>query len=198
MKGFRIIQGGGSRTGRIAMKCDRCQVWLISRKTTRQTAYRSLLMGLSKARFVGITVSQCPRCSEEAPTIPSLGPLLRVMSRAVSQKVTPFTGEEFTFLRKGLGISLQHLARVTKTPELTVRRTQSRAWRTKVLPRSVHYVRLEYFLRIFAHFIFSDDCKSYQSAMKDFFVTSGVDAHEDDWFFEWQAGKRQWIFYTAP
>ena len=60
----------------------------------------------------------CPVCKAEAPIIPRVGELHRVIADILSRKPAPLRGEEIRFLRKNMGISARRLAAVLSiTPE---------------------------------------------------------------------------------
>ena len=105
------------------MFCVDCDAEMKARKATVAKPYRYDLTGLKNIYLAGITVYHCPRCGAEAPSIPRLPELHRVLALNLIGTAEQLTGDEVRFLRKWLGfsgvrfaqligISLEHLSRV--------------------------------------------------------------------------------------
>jgi DNA-binding transcriptional regulator YiaG len=105
------------------MVCEDCNVEMKVRKATSRKPYHYELAGLKNVALAGIDVYICPNCGTEAPVIPKIVELHRVLALALVNENGDLTGDEVRFLRKWLGygsgrfaeligMTIEHLSRV--------------------------------------------------------------------------------------
>ncbi len=70
------------------------------------------LSGLKNVGLVNIIVHRCPTCGFEAPIIPRVGELHRVIALDLVKQPRPLRGEEIRFLRKYTGLPARQFARL--------------------------------------------------------------------------------------
>lgn len=75
----------------------------------------------------GIDVVQCKKCGNVDPIIPKLGPLMRVLAKALIEKRYPLTGPEVRFLRKHLGKSGDDFAKLLHVDRTVLSRWENGA-----------------------------------------------------------------------
>lgn len=85
------------------MICDKCGAEMVERMATRAAPYRYDLGGCWL--LSGIRVYRCSQCRAEAPVIPRITELHRLMAKTIAAKPATLTGEEVQFLRKHAGLS---------------------------------------------------------------------------------------------
>jgi DNA-binding transcriptional regulator YiaG len=90
------------------MDCERCGVEMVERKATVGGPYKYDLAG--GFLLSGILVYRCPRCGDEAPLIPRITQLHRLMAKILVEKPSALSGPEIRFLRKHAGFSAQEFA----------------------------------------------------------------------------------------
>ena len=105
------------------MTCDQCG----TRVQTRRENYRYDVGGLSGITLAGVEVHRCPRCGNEAVTIPRIGPLHETITRALLEKPAPLAPEEVRWLRKRLEWAGAELATYMGTTRETVSRWETGA-----------------------------------------------------------------------
>ncbi len=105
------------------MQCDVCDVEMTEREATREAPYAYTLSGLKDVYLSGITILKCQKCAAEAPIIPRIAELHRLIADMIVNWPAPLIGDQVRFLRKHagfsatefavlLGVDLSHLSRV--------------------------------------------------------------------------------------
>jgi transcriptional regulator with XRE-family HTH domain len=92
------------------MQCDECDVEMIEREATREVPYAYALSGLKDVYLSGITILKCPTCGAEAPIIPRVAELHRLIADMIVNWPAPLIGDKVRFLRKHAGFSATEFA----------------------------------------------------------------------------------------
>lgn len=90
------------------MVCETCRFEMVERMATDESPYRYDLAG--GWLLSGIVVYRCPKCKSEAPLIPKIVQLHRLMANVLVQKPGPLAGSEIKFLRKNAGFPAKDFA----------------------------------------------------------------------------------------
>jgi len=98
---------------------------MVQRIATGRLPYRYTFSGLPNVFLCGITVYHCPTCRSEAPMIPKVGQLHRVMADVISRNPTRLRGAEIRFLRKNIGVSSRELAQALAIAPETLSRAEN-------------------------------------------------------------------------
>ncbi len=92
------------------MWCEECGKQMRERKATTAAPYAYTESGLDNVLLSGIAVYVCQQCQGEAPVIPRIGQLHRVIADALLHKPELLSGQELRFLRKHAGLPAQKFA----------------------------------------------------------------------------------------
>ncbi len=92
------------------MQCDECDMEMTEREATRETPYAYTLSGLKDVYLSGITVLKCQKCAAEAPIIPRIAELHRLIADTIVNWPTELKNDEVRFLRKHAGFSATEFA----------------------------------------------------------------------------------------
>jgi putative zinc finger/helix-turn-helix YgiT family protein len=87
--------------------------------------YRYAESGLPNVVLVGIEVRRCPKCGEEAISIPRIEELHKTLAMALIHERARLASYEIRFLRKWLGLSGVDFARRMGVNQATVSRWES-------------------------------------------------------------------------
>jgi YgiT-type zinc finger domain-containing protein len=105
------------------MLCDICKGEMIERVATEKTPYKYEMSGLDNVHLIGLRVLVCSKCEVEAPIIPRMAELHKVIANIIVKQPYRLRGKEIRFLRKNagfpankfaalLGVDPSHLSRV--------------------------------------------------------------------------------------
>jgi len=89
--------------------------------------YRFRESGLDNVVLKGIEVVKCPTCGNEAPVLPNLDAILRVLAVAIVTGKRPLSGPEVRYLRKFLQLSGDQFARILHTDKSTLSKWETGA-----------------------------------------------------------------------
>jgi hypothetical protein len=108
---------------------------------TKSRPYPYELSGLPDVRLAGIKVWRCPRCRAEAPVLPRVAELHRLIALTLVMRERLLRGAEVRFLRvqggfaakdfaKLIGVDAAHLSRVENGKRRSLGRASDRLART--------------------------------------------------------------------
>ena len=162
------------------MKCPTCGN---PKMTATVKPYKYDISGLPNVVLQGIKIFECDKCGEEAPVIPAMSELHRVLAMAVVSKPTSLTPAEFRFLRKYLGYSSTDLSKL-----LDVRKETMSRWErgtVSINPLADRFMRLAVALNVRVQDYPVDQLKDIQEAdpkvEEPFWLSRGADG--------WVVGK---------
>lgn len=107
----------------MTVRCDTCGTPMSP--ATKDYRYRE--SGLNHVILEGLRVYQCPKCRTEAPEIPNLLGLHRVIAKALLTKLALLTGPEVRFLRRHVGLKAREFADQLGTTPVSVSRWETGA-----------------------------------------------------------------------
>lgn len=105
----------------IMAKCRECGGVMYGRKG----AYKYVESGLSSVTLQDVLVFTCAKCGDVVPEIPAAGVLNRVIAVQILLKKTLLTGNEFRFLRKLCGYSINEFSEVIGSTKSVVSRWEN-------------------------------------------------------------------------
>jgi putative zinc finger/helix-turn-helix YgiT family protein len=82
--------------------------------------YRYTESGLSNVVLQGVEVADCPKCGNTDVAIPRMASLHRAIAQALANSPARLTGEQFRFLRKHLGLSIDQLGEYLHTDSIKI------------------------------------------------------------------------------
>ena len=92
------------------MNCDRCNAKMLKTTATESHPYQYKAGGLQNVNLCGISIHKCANCDLDAPVIPKIASLHRVIATELVKKSQPLTGGELRFLRKNAGLPAKNFA----------------------------------------------------------------------------------------
>ena len=120
------------------MTCLRCGAAVDSMQTTH--CYREA--GLSNVLLVDVEIRTCVACGERELVTPRLARLHEAIARALSRQSALLTADAVSFLRRWLGLSAAHFARLMGVRPETVSRWEHLDSTRALTPVDDHLLKL--------------------------------------------------------
>jgi hypothetical protein len=92
------------------MHCEECELEMVLRIASKDAPYAYTLSGLKDIFLSGIEVYRCPKCGGEAPCIPRIADLHRVIAHDLLKKSLRLRGDQVRYLRKFAGFPANEFA----------------------------------------------------------------------------------------
>ncbi len=92
------------------MICRICHTETVERLATLESPYHYTVSGLSNVFLVVITIERCVQCGTDAPIIPRVVELNRLIAKGIVEKAGLLSGEELRYLRKFARLSAKRFA----------------------------------------------------------------------------------------